>query len=261
MAGDIRLARGKLLMQVGAFERARNDLTIVWEERHGDRAVERLLVELEQRAGDYRAALLRIMHLIELDGTHAEDWRTKGELHRAAAEKAISQCKEVLSKVLVPENAGKATVLLDRAAALDPKDPRRVSIGHDMRDLFEFTNEDQAERALSTADAASRDMADARAALAHSLVLAFDATRRRRVQSSPKSPSLSSAVSSSFVATSCRQRERLSDTAAIGGIRSVCINPAASSTNERNSRKSAVLEVESSTCGPRCSTRRTRMSA
>src|SRR4051812_7139630 len=141
LSNEIRLARGKLLMQVGAFERARNDLTVVWEARGGDQTVERLLVDLEQRAGDYRAALLRVGHLIEADASQAADWRTKGDLHRAAADKSLEQRKQAMSKVLIPDSAAKANALLDRAAALDPSDPRRVAIGRDLHDLFRFADE------------------------------------------------------------------------------------------------------------------------
>jgi tetratricopeptide (TPR) repeat protein len=175
LAGDIRLARGRLLMQVGSFERARNDLTIVWEERRGDRTVERLLVDLERRAGDYRASLQRIDHLLEADPTHAEDWRTKGDLHRAAAEKSIAQYEEISAKNLVPDVTAKVSALLEHMSGLDPEDPRRVSIGHDLRDMFDYANEQLGERALSTADAASRDFSEARRALSRSLVLQFDA--------------------------------------------------------------------------------------
>src|SRR6185295_8942424 len=43
LEGEIRLARGRLLMSLGAYERARTDLDRVLELRAGDRSIERLL--------------------------------------------------------------------------------------------------------------------------------------------------------------------------------------------------------------------------
>jgi tetratricopeptide (TPR) repeat protein len=175
LQSDIRLARGKLLMQVGAFDRARNDLMIVLDGGQGGRGVERLLVELEERAGDYRAGLARLSKMLEADSTHAEDWVMKGELCRQAGEKTLSTEKQTVAKVLAPESAAIATPLLELAAALDPTDAKRVAVEHDLRGLFGFALEREGEEALVAADATSRDFATAREALSRSFVLKFDA--------------------------------------------------------------------------------------
>ena len=175
LQNKVRVARGKLLMRVGAFERARNDLKIVLDAGYDERAVERLLVELEQRAGDSRAALARLSHILEVDPGHGEDWARKGELCRQAGDKMLSTEKASLAKVLAPESTAKALPLIELASALDPTDPKRVAVGHDLRQLFGFTLEKEGEEALVSADTCSRDFATARDAFARSFAMRFDA--------------------------------------------------------------------------------------
>lgn len=174
LAARILLTRGKLLMQIGAFERARADLQTVYAERNGELAIGDLLVELATRAGDYRAGLARVKEELDRDPSYGRGWAQCGKLHRRAAEKTVAQCTALVERALVPEDAQMARAWIERSSALDPLDPERVAMSHRLRTLLGSDDEGLIEEVLKSCDAASRETREARTALARSLALAFD---------------------------------------------------------------------------------------
>lgn len=171
LANRIQLARGRLLTQIGAYDRARADLLAVLEARGGDRSIEELLIDLEGRAGDFAAGLARVHALVEAEPGWAGAWRNSAKLHRMAGEKRLAEAKRVARVALVPEEAARAESIAERSAGLDPGDPRRVALAHDLRERFGFAHEEDAELALRAVDLASADFADARDSYARSLAI------------------------------------------------------------------------------------------
>ncbi len=169
LAARVRLLRGQTLRDMGAYERARADFLAVAALRPADPAVEEDLVELEQRAGDYHAALARAQRMIDRDPSRAHPRVLLGRLHRLAGDKALARGRESLGKTLVPSANEQANDFLTRSVALDPKDPRRIAIAHRLRDLLRSADPGVIEEVLDAADAASAELEAARAAWTDSL--------------------------------------------------------------------------------------------
>ena len=175
LASRILLARGRTRRCSSGGVRARADLLAVLEARGGDRSIEELLIDLEGRAGDFAAGLARVHALVEAEPGWAGAWRNSAKLHRMAAEKRLEEARRAARIALVPEEAVRAGVTAGRSASLDPDDPRRVALAHELRSRFGYAHEEEAELALRAIDLASEDFADAREAYAKSLALEHDA--------------------------------------------------------------------------------------
>ncbi|MFN0243016.1 MAG: hypothetical protein ACKVWV_09015 [Planctomycetota bacterium] len=174
LEGEIRVTRGRLLLGLGAFERARTDLERVLELRAGDRGIERLLVEIDVRAGNFNAGIGRVEKMRAADPAWTEGTALLGDLHRRAAARALNAAYEVLDKSLVTDESERAKALLARSAGWDPDDPRRVALLHDLRPFFSTSAEIDYDRAREASLSASEHMASARTILAQSLSESFD---------------------------------------------------------------------------------------
>lgn len=175
LATQIRLVRGQILLGLGAYERARADLAAVLEARPGDRAIERLIVEIDVRAGDFAAGLARVERLTAEDPSWAEGVALLGDLHKRASQRALEDCLAIFRKTLVTDEAESATKFVLRAAAWDPDDPRRIALAHDLRPFFGVGDEPKLEAALDAAHRSAVHLAQARLVLAESLGVGFRA--------------------------------------------------------------------------------------
>ncbi len=169
LATQVQLSRGRALMELGAFDRARDDLSAVAAARPGDVAVENDLAELEARSGDYRAAQDRVSRMIQRDPSNLSAYVRLGRLHQQAAERTVARTLEVLNRSLVPENSERARELLENSTALLPGDPRRVALSDELRELMSGGDDTLLQDAINAADFACQDMDAARDAFTRSL--------------------------------------------------------------------------------------------
>ncbi len=172
--GDLQvrvlLRRGRLLMELGATDRARADLLAVAERLPDDPAVENDLVELETRAGDFAAAERRVRRRLEQSPASSAGWARLGRLHRLAAAKAAEDAEALLARALASDARQRAAVLLDRMFALDPRDPARPGLGDRVRALMPAAQADTLQQVLALADRGSEALRRSREACAESLV-------------------------------------------------------------------------------------------
>ncbi len=176
IAARTRLSRARLLMEIGAVGRAREDLQIVLglgvlspEER---RDVEDDLIDLDLRSDDRRDlqhGLQRVKDQIDRNPDDGAAWARKGALHLATAEDLLARGREVVDGRLLADAAERARAILDRLAAMDPADPRRAAVGRELSAAFGGGDQRQCALALRAADAAAQDSEQARVALATSL--------------------------------------------------------------------------------------------
>jgi len=171
----LRMSRGRLLMDIAAWERAREDLRValglgVLSDVERSEA-EDDLIGLHSRAGDYENALNLVKTLLDRDPRDASAWMRSGEIHRQKAEIPLVSARELISSRLVADEALQAEAELDRLAAMDPSDPKRPAASHALAARFEIGDEDRAVRILRMADAAARENAQARHAFATSIAV------------------------------------------------------------------------------------------
>ena len=175
IAARTRLARARILMEIGAVGRAREDLQIVLglgvlspEER---RDVEDDLIDLDLRSDDRRDlqhGLQRVKDQIDRNPDDGAAWARKGALHFAMAAGSLARGREIVDGRLLADAADRGRAVLDRLAAMDPADPQRAAVGRDLSAAF-GGDERQCALALRAADAAAQDSEQARIALATSL--------------------------------------------------------------------------------------------
>ncbi|MBL8859383.1 MAG: hypothetical protein JNL28_12805 [Planctomycetes bacterium] len=170
----VQMKRGRLLMELGAYDRAREDLTAVAAARPGDVGVENDLAELEARSGDFPAAQARVARMIQRDPGNTSAYVRLGRLHRQAADRIIERTLELLSRSLVPENIARARGILEHSSALQPGDPRRVALSQELRDLLASRDETLIESANNSTDQASIELNNAREAFTRSLQRSVD---------------------------------------------------------------------------------------
>lgn len=173
LATRVQLARGRMLRDVGAFDRAREDLEAVALARPDDRDVEEALVDLDVRAGDFRRGIQRVESLLARDPNGSVTHALLGRLHRLAGKRSIDAAHAVLDRLLPSEESASARKLLEQAAALDPSDPRRVSLGHRLRRMIDSADEPKLETVLDSVERASEDFAAARTSFEHALERRF----------------------------------------------------------------------------------------
>jgi len=165
----VLLRRGRLSMELGAWDRARTDLLAVAERRPGDPEVESDLIELETRAGDFAAAEARVRRGLERDPSSPASWTRLGRLHRLAAEKNESAAVELLARVLAPEDLIEARTNLARSIALDPGDVSRPARAQKLREQMRNADEEVLQEVLRYADRASEETVQARDGYARAL--------------------------------------------------------------------------------------------
>lgn len=170
----VLLRRGRLLMDLGAYDRARTDLLAVAEKRPEDREVESDLIDLDTRAGDFAAAEVRVRRGLEREPDSLMAWTRLGRLHRLAAERSEATAVDLVSKLLAPDELGEARDLLARSSALDGADLERPAIAERLRRLLR-DEEESLQDILRAADRASVDSAKARQAYARALQCGIDA--------------------------------------------------------------------------------------
>ena len=170
----VQLKRGRVLMDLGAFERAREDLTAVAAARPGDASVESDLAELEARSGDFHAAQERVARMIQRDPGNTSAYVRLGRLHQQAAERTVARTLELLSISLVPEHVDRARAVLEHSSALLPGDPRRVALSQELRDLLAGRDDTLLENAINATDQACAELDHAREAYTRSLERSID---------------------------------------------------------------------------------------
>ncbi|HZO10425.1 MAG TPA: hypothetical protein VFC77_13650, partial [Myxococcota bacterium] len=171
----LRLSRGRLLMDIAAWERAREDLRValglgVLSDVESHEA-EDDLIGLHVRAGDYENGLNLVKSRLDRDPRDGSAWMRSGEIHRAKAEIPLASARDLIGSRLVADEALAAEEELDHLAAMDPSDPERPAASHALAALFDLGDEDRALRILRLADAAARENAQARTAYATSLAV------------------------------------------------------------------------------------------
>lgn len=171
----LRISRGRLLMDIAAWDRARDDLRValgLGVLSDVERAeAEDDLIGLHLRAGDYENALNLVKTLLDRDPRDASAWMRSGDIHRAKSEIPLVSARELIASRLVADEALQAEAELDRLAAMDPGDPKRPAAGHALAARFEIGDEDRALRILRRADEAARENAQARTAYATSIAV------------------------------------------------------------------------------------------
>lgn len=173
LVARVQLARGRMLRDVGAFDRAREDLEAVAIARPDDRDVEQALVDLDVRTGDFRRGIQRVEALLAREPEDASAHALLGRLHHLAGSRSIDSAHAVLDRLLPTEESQSARALLEQAAALDPSDPRRVSLGHRLRRMIDPADEPKLEGVLDSVERASEDFAAARTRFEHALQRRF----------------------------------------------------------------------------------------
>ncbi|MBL8860667.1 MAG: hypothetical protein JNK02_01530 [Planctomycetes bacterium] len=161
--------RGRLLMELGAWDRARRDLLAVAERRPDDREVENALVELETRAGDFAAAEARVRRELEREPESPTAWTRLGRLHRLTAQKHEATAVELMARRLAPDDLRAAQRSALRAAALDAGDLARPALFEELRKILRDEQEDLFQQVLRSLDRASESAAEARDAYARAL--------------------------------------------------------------------------------------------
>ncbi|MFN0008293.1 MAG: hypothetical protein ACKVXR_10320 [Planctomycetota bacterium] len=171
----LRISRGRLLMDIAAWDRAREDLQValglgVLSDLERDEA-EDDLIALHLRAGAHENALNLVKTLLDRDPGDASAWMRSGEIHRQKAEIQLVDARELIASRLVADEALQAEAELDRLAAMDPIDPKRPAASHALAARFEIGDEDRASRILRMALAAARENSQARMAFATSIAV------------------------------------------------------------------------------------------
>ncbi|HEV8111386.1 MAG TPA: tetratricopeptide repeat protein [Planctomycetota bacterium] len=169
----VRLARGRVLLDIDALDRAREDFQVVLGlgvlPAKEARDIEDDLIDLDLRAGRFQPALERVKTQIDRDPNDAAAWARKGEIHAGMAERTLTRARELLAGRLLADRATRAGRVLDRLGTMDPADARRPAVGRDLAALFDPGDEKNSQQVLRAADQAARDNERARVALATSL--------------------------------------------------------------------------------------------
>jgi len=165
----VLLRRGRISMELGAWDRARTDLLAVAERRPGDPEVESDLIELETRAGDFGAAEARVRRGLELDPNSPASWTRLGRLHRLAAEKHEAAALVLLARVLPRDDFAVASANLSRAIALDPADVSRPALAQRLREVLRDSDEEILQQVLRLSDRAAEESQKARDGYARAL--------------------------------------------------------------------------------------------
>ncbi len=170
----VLLRRGRLLMELGAFDRARTDLLAVAEKRPQDREVEADLIDLDTRAGDFAAAEVRVRRGLEHEPESALAWTRLGRLHRLASASSERTAIELIGRHLAPDELGEARGLIARSSALDVEDLERPAIAERLRRILR-DEEESLQDILRATDRAAVDSTKARQAYARALQCGVDA--------------------------------------------------------------------------------------
>lgn len=174
VTSNAQLLRGRTLMDLGAYDRAREDLSAVAALRPGDVTVENDLTELETRTGDFRAAQDRITRIIQRDPANLSAYVRLGSLYRQSADRSLERMLERLRRALLPDQYERARRILEQSTALLPADPRRVALADELRLMLTGDGELLLEDAVNVTDQACREYDHARQAYTASLQRGVD---------------------------------------------------------------------------------------
>lgn len=175
LSADIRRDRGQLLVELGAFDRARADLTMVAARRPDDAGVARALVELELRAGAYGTARKRIDASLAATPESAALWSTLARAWRMEAESNLKACDADYARRFAAEVARLQRQRSRQAAALKKDDARRPALYARLQADLEANGETDGARILKRLDAAADCHAAALEAAARAVELGADA--------------------------------------------------------------------------------------
>jgi len=175
LCADLRIARGRILLGLGATGEARSDFEKVLSDyRSGDVDVRRLLVDTESASGQLEEAVRQLRQLLEEEPTSGQAWIELGRLERTLAEEALSSCEDKLRGVLIESEAQEASQLLRTLASLDSTDPSRATSIVALRELFPLSDEESLGQILGLAERASEHFSRCRDALVRSFAIELD---------------------------------------------------------------------------------------
>ena len=155
LAADIRRERGQLLVELGAFDRARADLTLVANLRPSDADVARALVELELAAGSFESARKRIDASLSASPESALLWSTLARAWRLEAESHLEACDAEHARRFAVEEARLQRRRSRLAAAIAKDDARRPALYARLQADLEANGETDGARILKLLDAAA----------------------------------------------------------------------------------------------------------
>ena len=178
---DLRLVRGRLLLEIGATDQARLDFNTVLEKyRPGDRESRGLLIEAEVAEGDLEGALDHIGDLLADEPGFGPAWAQSGALHQRLAEDLLLRVDEIVHTALVEEDAALARRAVRELAARDAADPARAHALLELRTLFDGSDDEGLATALSLCDEATIHLTACRRALLKGLSIELDGDSLQR---------------------------------------------------------------------------------
>ena len=169
LAVRLLLVHSQILRDLGAYADARADLErVLAVYQPGNRSLACQVAELQLLEGQLDEALSRVKRLLRRVPDSGEAWRLRGLLEVRMAEEQVVLAEDIARMALVSEEAERATALLRDLASRSLRDPARVALAHELRELFVPRREDRLEEVLNTVDEASKIYAEARASYAQS---------------------------------------------------------------------------------------------
>ena len=175
LEAEIRRERGAILVELGAFDRARADLTAVVQHAPQDRKAIRALIELELRAREWAVARARLEDQLRNQPDDAAAWSVYARSWRLETEDRLAKCKQLVEGSLAAEQASEMMAQLRHSAALPLEDLRRSKIAHRLEQALQSDQDYDSAVMLGELDEAARCNAQARAAAEKACALAGDA--------------------------------------------------------------------------------------
>ncbi|MEM7518406.1 MAG: tetratricopeptide repeat protein [Planctomycetota bacterium] len=182
LVANLYTERGRFFLQMNGLNRAREDFLRVLEVyRPGDLDVERLLVDVEMKAGNYDQARERLQDILSDDQGDSPAWAMMGRLHLLSGREKMQEAEQAINRTLVAEDSETAIRLLRRITARDPRDPSRVALVRTLRALFNREDDEVVRRVLDIADLVSEDNRSARSSSASSLAQRINAPAAQQI--------------------------------------------------------------------------------
>ena len=169
LIADILTARGNFLRTLRAIGPAEADFRRVLEEfRPEDVSVKLQVVALQEAGGELEGALELIQEVTREHPGQSGAWTLSGKVLMALSQEKMREVAVLLDGELTDEDAFEALGTIRLATGMDPSDPLRVSLLHNVRTLFASGDQLAARTVLSLVDEISQQNAAAREALVRS---------------------------------------------------------------------------------------------
>jgi len=175
LEAEIRRERGAILVELGAYDRARADLTAVVQHAPKDQKAIRALLELELRAREWAVARGRLEDQLRNQPDDAAAWSIYARAWRLEAEDRVAKCKQLVDRSLAAEQANELMEYVRRSAALPLEDLRRTKLAYRIEQALQSDQDYDSAVMLGELDEAARCNAQARAAAEKACALAGDA--------------------------------------------------------------------------------------